>query len=175
VIVKEQIMNQNMIVQRWLFMLVAGLLTLSATVTVRAQATTEHFDASYTIVDTQVGYSCIGGDGEDLLVNGPIHIHGTVTYDANGIGHWSYHENLQGVAAIGLQTGTQYRFVDTRNNNVSDHRTTTLGKELTSTINTRIVRQGSGIALRDHATFHVTYNANGDETAYVDHIVFACQ
>lgn len=159
----------------WVWPLAVALSVLIAggSAPVLAAATTEHFDATYTIVDQDIVYDCLG-DGETIRLNGTIHIQGQVTYAANGVGHFSSEQNMQGVSGVGLTTGTTYQFVDSRPQNTNDHQTNPNGKETTFVINTRIIGQGPDNNLLDHETYHLGYNANGELTVILDKITFDC-
>jgi hypothetical protein len=149
------------------------LMVMGSTTSARANATTEHIDVTYPIIDQEVIWDCLG-DGESILINGVIHIKGHVTYDANGIGHFFGKENMQGVSGVGLLTGTKYQFIDSRMQLANDHLTTSNGKEAVFVIATRVISHGPANNLRDQAVFHMIYNANGELTAYLDKITFDC-
>jgi hypothetical protein len=166
-------MKTRNVARAGLVVLVLSLLVLASSAPALAEATTEHFDATYTIVDQDIIYDCLG-DGETIRINGTIHIQGQITYDANGVGHFFAEQNMQGVSGVGLTTGTTYQFIDSRPQDTSDHQFNLNGKETTFIINTRIIGQGPDNDLRDHETYHLGYNANGDLVVQLDHITFEC-
>lgn len=125
-------------------------------------------------VDIFVYVDCAaGGVGEWIQVSGPLHILYHLTINGNDF-HVKEHYQLQGISGVGFTTGDKYQgtgetqetyggsFV---NGQYSD----------TYVNNFRMIGQGPGNNFTVHETYHITINANGTLTAYVDNFKFECK
>ena len=82
--------------------------------------------------------------------------------------------NLQGVSGTGEVTGTKYQATEVFTNQSSGAISSNAPFEQTSVGNEHFVGQGPGNNFNFHFTFHVTINANGDLTAFVDNFSVDC-
>lgn len=107
-----------------------------------------------------------GGAGEDVALEGFVHVLITVTFDADGAAHTTTHVQQMGIAGTGLTTGDLYRRTGITRDQVNS--STEPPFEVTLVNNFRIIGQGSGNNLLVHAIVHLTVNANGEVAAMVD-------
>jgi hypothetical protein len=115
-----------------------------------------------------------GGAGEDVALSGTIHEVYHVTFNSNGGATIKIHDNPQGVSGVGLTTGAKYQATGVTQDifNVSGNN----GQYSETYINNfRVVGQGPGNNFLVHETFHITFNANGELTAFVDNISTTCR
>lgn len=103
---------------------------------------------------------------EDVLIQGNLHILVTQTVNQNGSVHYKFHYQPQGVTGIGSVTGTVYHATGV----TQGHTNINSGLPYVDTYvnNFRIIGQGPGANYLVHNVFHVTVNANGEVTAFVD-------
>jgi len=80
------------------------------------------------------------------------------------------HFQPQGISGIGQTTGDKYQGTGV----TQDEFNATVGVEETFINNFRIIGQGSGNNLLVHETFHITINANGSVTAFLDNFSIDC-
>ncbi|HZU14402.1 MAG TPA: hypothetical protein VFB58_16300 [Chloroflexota bacterium] len=108
--------------------------------------------------------------GEPMDFTGSIHMSGTVTTTASGTFHLDFHDNAAGIKAIGETTGAQY--IGTQN----DHFTinTAAGGTITENGSFKAIGQGSLPNWTSSYLLHVTVDANGNLTAYVDNFTANC-
>jgi hypothetical protein len=112
-----------------------------------------------------------GGAGEEVHVTGQIHELFHVTLDGRGGFHLELHQNARGVRGTGLTTGDKYQVTGmfhTSNNGK-------VGYEETLANNLHFIGKGSGSNFLLHQTFHITVNANGAVTAFVDNSRVECK
>ena len=64
--------------------------------------------------------------GEYILFNGQLHVFIRLNYDANGLEHWSYREQIVNTIGIGQDTGTIYRVVGNYQNPEAEYYWNTL-------------------------------------------------
>jgi len=112
-----------------------------------------------------------GGAGENVHVTGEIHDLLHITLDGRGGFHLEAHQNAQGVRGTGLTTGDKYQvtgmFHFSSNGKV--------GLEETLVNNLHFIGKGSGSNFLLHQTYHITVNANGTVTAFVDNFRVECK
>lgn len=121
---------------------------------------------------TIVFVSCAaGGAGESVELSGTLHTLYKTTLDNKGGYHSKYHFQPQGVSGTGLTTGDKYMATGVTQDAFNGH----VGSEETYVNNFRIIGQGTGNNFLVHETFHVTINANGEVTAYVDNFSVECK
>lgn len=122
--------------------------------------------------DTFVYVPCAnGGNGEVVVLAGSLHVLYHVTLTDQGGYHVKSHSQPQGVSGVGLTTGDAYVGTGVTQNQFNG----TVGYETTYINNFRIVGQGNGNNYLVHETYHVTINANGEVTAYVDNFSVECR
>jgi hypothetical protein len=114
----------------------------------------------------------LGGAGEDVLLTGNLHVLMHFTANANGGFQVGSHFQPQGISGVGLVSGDKYQ-----GTGVTSDRFNVSGLPFTSTFinNFRIIGQGSGNNFLLHENFHVTVNANGAMTAFVDNFSVECK
>ncbi len=112
-----------------------------------------------------------GGAGEDVHITGDIHDLFHTTLDGRGGFHNEAHQNAQGVRGTGLTTGDKYQATGAAHFSFNGQ----VGFEQTIVSNVHIIGQGSGNNLLMHQTFHITVNANGTVTAFVDNFSVECK
>jgi hypothetical protein len=102
------------------------------------------------------------GAGEDVLVEGTLHVLITETSNANHLS-FKVHFQPQGATGTGLTTGDTYHSTGVTQEHL------TLGPGVTDTFvnNFRIIGEGSDNNLLVQQVFHLTINANGELTADV--------
>jgi hypothetical protein len=111
-------------------------------------------------------------NGEAVDFSGHIHFLVNVTGDMAGGFHLDIHDNTQGIHAVGETTEVQYVGTQT------DHYTLNFTPGATnSTANGQFteISQGSGPNFVVYYLLHVTVNADGTVTVFVDNLRLACQ
>ena len=114
-----------------------------------------------------------GGAGEVVTLTGNLHVLMSVTVNANNVSFDS-HFQAQGISGTGSVTGDKYQATGiTRFNFNAD----IIGFPFNTTLvnNFRIIGQGTGNNFVVHQTFHITVNANGTVTAFVDNFSVDCK
>lgn len=127
-----------------------------------------HSSATTTIQNLTVPFSSLqfvpcanGGAGENVLLEGTLHLVSRFTDAGNGQASATVHENLQGVSGTGQITGDQYQGTD------SETLRATLGAATTFTLTNsfQVVGPGPDNNFTVHLTSHFTVNANGEITS----------
>jgi hypothetical protein len=93
------------------------------------------------------------------------------TLDGSGGFHSLVEDNPQGVSGIGLTTGQLYQATGVTLAQFNGK----VGAESTFVNNFRVISRGPGSNFLVHANIHGTLNANGELTAFVDHVSIECQ
>jgi len=112
-----------------------------------------------------------GGVGEDVHVTGEIHELFHVTLDGQGGFHLELQQNGQGIRGIGLTTGDEYQVAGMGRFSSNGK----VGTEATTVSNLRFIGKGSASNFLTHHTMHITVNANGTVTAFVDNSRVECK
>ena len=115
-----------------------------------------------------------GGAGEFIEGEGRLHVLIRQTIDSAGGLHLGTHFQPMGLKAIGQTTGDRYNAtgVTQTSTNIAGG-----GLPFTDTYinNFRMVGTGqNAVSYHVHTTFHVTVNANGEVTAFVDNTRITC-
>ena len=155
----------------WMLVSLLSGLVLAVAGSMRPPAA--HAEATaFTVVETfPIPFDVTQGCAEPIQISGELHSVFHITVDGNGSFHLVAEGNWQGVTGIGLLTGTQYQGTDVSRFNVNG----TLGFETTSVVSSRMIGRGSTDNLLLQGTFHITVNANGEVTAFVDNFFARCQ
>ncbi len=114
-----------------------------------------------------------GGAGEVVTLTGNLHVLISVTVNANNISLDS-HVQPQGISGTGSVTGDKYQGTGiTRFSFNAD----VIGFPFNTTFvnNFRIIGQATGNNFLVHQTFHITVNADGTVTAFVDNFSVDCK
>ena len=167
-------MDEKPLMPRLVALVVAlGLIGVVGTAPVFAKATTVTTSIKIPLPQPfQVFVPCAaGGAGELVDLSGTLHVLFSTTLDGSGGFHTYAHFQPQGVIGTGLTTGDQYQGTGV----TQDHFNGTVGSEFTFVDNFRIIGHGPGNNFLVHETFHVTVNANGEVTAFVDNFSFECK
>ncbi len=116
----------------------------------------------------------LDGNGEYIYLTGRLHILEHITIDNNGGWHSKIHFQPKDLKGTGLTSGDKYQGtgVTQETMNISGKG---LPYEFTYVNNFRMIGQGPGNNYLVHETWHVTINANGKLTAYIDNISIKCQ
>ena len=112
-----------------------------------------------------------GGAGEEVALSGTLHDLFHFTVDNRGGVHFKFLDNPQGVTGVGLTTGAKYQATGVTQTGFNAK----LGEQTTFVNNFRIIGQGPGNNFLVHENYHVTVNANGTLTAYVDNFRADCK
>ena len=113
-----------------------------------------------------------GGAGEDVLVEGILHLQQHITINDNRV-TLKTHAQPQGADGVGQTTGDLYQGVGV----TQEVDTLPLiggATEFTFVNNVRLIGQKTDNNLQEHQTIHVTINANGDVTNNVDNTTIDC-
>jgi len=152
-----------------LFLLVLGVLTLTGLAMQPAQAATTNVKVP---VDIGVFIPCAaGGSGEVVFLTGNLHVLLRFTIDSRGGIHAGYHFQPQGISGVGQTTGDKYQGTGVTQAEFNAK----VGVEETFINNFRIIGQGNGNNFLVHETFHITINANGSVTAFLDNFSVDCR
>jgi hypothetical protein len=103
--------------------------------------------------------------GEDIHVVGDAKIVNHAVRDASGGGHFRVMSNLKGVSATGLTSGISYRVVES-SSTVFLEGPLPMVTTLVGTLS--FISQGGTDNFVGHSMTHVTINANGELTAFVE-------
>ena len=114
-----------------------------------------------------------GGAGEDVVLSGFLHALSTTTVNGNNV-RGKFHFQPQGITGVGSITGDKYQATGVTQDQfkgslINGH------YEETYINNFRIIGQGKGNNYLLHETYHVTVNANGVLTVYIDKITSDCK
>jgi hypothetical protein len=112
-----------------------------------------------------------GGAGEDVYLSGTLHFLFETTIDSSGSFHTKFHAQPQGISGTGLTTGDKYQATGV----TQDRFNGKVGSAYTFVNNFKIIGQGPGNNFLIHENYHVTVNANGEVTAYVDNFRVECR
>lgn len=154
-----------------LLAMVMLLVTLAGPAPALAKAETFTVSERFPI-DIVVFVPCAaGGAGELVELSGDLHALFHVTLDGSGGFHAKSHFQPQGVSGTGLTTGDKYQGTGV----TQDQFNGKVGFEFTFVNNFRIIGQGPGNNFLVHENFHVTVNANGEVTAFVDNFRVECK
>src|SRR5881396_3871254 len=114
-----------------------------------------------------------GGAGELIEVSGPLHVLFQLTISNTGDVLLYAHFQPQGISGTGFVTGDKYQATGiTQSTN-----TLSTPFPITSTFvnNFYMIGQGPDNNFKVHETSHLTINANGEVTAFVDNFSVTCQ
>jgi len=114
-----------------------------------------------------------GGAAEVIEVSGPLHVLFQVTISNTGNVLVDTHFQPQGVSGTGLMTGDKYQATGITRS--TDTFSTPFPITSTFVNNFYMIGQGPDNNLKVHETFHLTINANGEVTAFVDNFSVTCQ
>jgi hypothetical protein len=114
-----------------------------------------------------------GGAGETVALTGFVHRLVTFTINGNRISG-KVHSQPQGVSGVGLTTGDKYQGTGVTQEQFSGSLVNGQFQE-TFINNFRVIGQGPGNNLLIHETVHMTVNANGIFTAFVENINIDCK
>ncbi len=156
-----------------LFSLILGILSLP--ILASAQAITNTTNRSIP-TDILAFVPCAnGGAGEFVQISGPFHtlFHTTIS-NSNNITLKS-HFQPQGVSGVGQTTGDKYQGTGVTQTITTFDDVDRFPFETNMVNNFRIIGQGPGNNFLVHETFHVTINADGETTAFIDSFSFACK
>lgn len=148
-----------------------AVIAVSGAVPAQARATvfTDNFQEP---IDIIVFVPCAaGGAGEDVALSGTLHILFRTTFDNRGGFHTKFHFQPQGVSGTGLTTGDKYQATGVTQGTDNGK----VGFESTFVNNFRVIGQGPGNNFLVHENFHITFNANGEVTAFVDNFRVECK
>jgi len=114
-----------------------------------------------------------GGNGENIHYSGPLHVIIRGTFNDNaGTVHFS--QQPQGITGVGSVTGDKY--IITTNNEETVTGSFINGRFDDAFVsNVGIHGPGPDANYHGHYTFHYTYNANGEQTVYIDNFTVDCK
>src|SRR4051794_25460803 len=104
-------------------------------------------------------------NGELLGAEGDVHVVGRLNRDPDGPDYRGIHLNTQGVAAVGLTTGTRYSVTEVGNTILNANPGAASVTTVVFTLD--VISHGSGENFRAVDIVHFTVNANGEPTATV--------
>ena len=115
--------------------------------------------------------------GDEVLLEGFMHVLITETMDAKGGFHWKYHvqpQKLQGEVVWPPDSpnlGAKYNATGLTQDTFSGKK----GETYTFINNYRMIGQSKAPNFMVHETWHITINANGEVTAVVDNYKVKCK
>jgi hypothetical protein len=113
------------------------------------------------------------GAGEDVILNGDLHVLITFTINGNNFSGKD-HFQPQGLSGFGTVTGDKYQGTGVTQDQFKGSFQN--GQSEQSFINNfRMIGQGPGNNFLVHENFHLTFNANGDVTAVHDNFSIDCK
>jgi hypothetical protein len=110
-------------------------------------------------------------NGENVTFTGVDHFTAHVTFDSSGGFHADFHDNIH-VTGTGDQ-GNSYEGNQEDNGpiNISGHG----AEEETEPLSFSEIAKGSAPNFVEHVLLHITFNANGTVTAFVDNFTASCR
>lgn len=115
-----------------------------------------------------------GGAGEDVLLEGVLHVLATVTIDSNGGVHATLHDQPQNVRGVGLTTGDMYRGTGVTRETINIQGDD-LPYEDTLVNSFKIIGEGPGNNFLVQDVLHITVDNNGNVTADIVETFIKCQ
>lgn len=116
----------------------------------------------------------LDGNGEYIHLTGRLHILECIIFDNVGGNHVKIHYQPKDLKGTGLESGDKYQGTgvtqETQNLNGIE-----FPYSYTYVNNFRMIGQGKGNNYLVHETWHITINANGDLTAFVDNWSVECK
>lgn len=137
-----------------------------------AQATTSTTNINFPIILGAWVPCANNGSGELVTLTGSLHAQFHLTLTPGGGFVFKSHANPQGVSGTGAFTGTKYEGTGVTQ---SQFGASGLPFHATFVNNFRLIGQGRGGNLTVHQNFHITVNANGELTAFVDNFRYECK
>ncbi len=170
--IRNQILSARPVISRFVLLAVALVLIASLSVAQASAKATTVTDNVRIPTDIFVFVPCAaGGAGEFVQLSGTLHVLFVTTIDSRGGFHSKYHFQPQGVSGTGLTTGAKYQATGVTQGTFNGR----VGFEQTFVNNFRIIGQGPGNNFMIHENFHITVNANGEVTAFVDNFSVKCR
>jgi hypothetical protein len=114
-----------------------------------------------------------GGAGELIHISGTLHVLTHTTVSNSGNIHVKLHFQPQGVSGEGLTTGASYRATGVTQEEFNMNGPLPITDTFVN--NFRMIGQGPNNNFMVHQNFHVTINANGELTSFVDNVRVTCQ
>jgi hypothetical protein len=108
-------------------------------------------------------------NGENVTFTGVDHFTAHLTFGTSGSFHLGEHDNIH-VTAVGDQGNT---YVGNQEDALIENGR--IGIELTEPLSFSEISQGAAPNFEEHLLLHLTVNANGSLTAFVDHFTATCQ
>ena len=150
------------------------LLTFSLAEPAFAQATTFTTNVFEPFAEIVENPCANGGAGEDVLITGIRHIQMHETLNGNRR-NFKFHIQRQRVMSLGLTTGDVYRGATLVQSDENFPLPDGTGASSSHIVNHFIlIGPGPGNNLRFRVTFHLTVNANGEFTSFVDKLSIVC-
>lgn len=146
---------------------VISALALIPATPLRAQALTSTTNLSVPVT-LVVGIPC---SGDIAVLSGDLHVLLHITLDDAGGFHVKQHFQPQGISGFGVFSGANFQATGVTQSEFNGR----FGFEETDVNNFRIIGQGPGNNFLVHTLFHITINANGDITAFVDNASIECK
>jgi hypothetical protein len=158
--------------KRWLVIAVLSVAMVVLGLVLPMYTRAEKVENLSVTTDIDVFIPCAkGGAGELVTLSGYLHVLIQITENNGGGFHVKTHFQPQGISGVGTVTGDKYQATGV----TQDELNVAAGVEETFINNFRIIGQGPGNNLLIHETFHITINANGDVTVFVDNVSAECK
>lgn len=136
-------------------------------------ATTSTISTSFPISISVLVPCAAGGNGEVVDLGGSLHVVFSITANGNNV-HINSLANPQGVSGVGETTGDKYQATgETRSDMNFD--VVAFPLNVTFVNNFKIIGQGPNNNFLVHENLHITVNANGALTSFIDNFSFTCQ
>ena len=149
--------------------------TVSQAAPAQAQSVPVTFSSNSKIdINFSVFIPCAnGGAGETVILSGPLHVLTSFTISDNYI-RGRDHFQPQGISGIGDITGAKYQATGITEDEFKGSLIN--GQFQTTSVNNfRIIGQGPGNNFLVHSIFHVTINADGVLTSFVNSFSIECK
>jgi hypothetical protein len=128
------------------------------------------------LVDEPLWNPCFNdGEGEWVLWNGPLHQVGHVVIDATGRVHLRWQSQPHHLIGIGQTSGDTYIGVGITKENWKFGGVNFPLEIETLIDNTYFISKRNGDTVKFKGRVHLTFNANGEMTAYVDEFEIICK
>jgi hypothetical protein len=114
-----------------------------------------------------------GGAGEDVFVSGTLHVLTHQTISSSGNVQVKVHFQPQGATGVGQTTGDTYHATGVTQEEFNQNGTYPFTDTFVN--NFRLIGPGPNNNLLIHENLHITINANGVVTAFVDNFSIECR
>jgi len=153
----------------FLFSLITGMLILPISAPAAPTTTT-----NISIDFSRVVFIPLPCAGENVQLSGSLHVLMFTTISNSNKVTIKFHFQPQGITGLGLTTGDTYQGTGATQGTTTFDDVDGFPFETTMVNNFNIIGYGPGNQSREHDLMHVTVNANGETTAFIESSRIVC-